>query len=167
MKSSWVGLGMCALLAGYSSAAMAAEIKIGAISLNQVFQEYQKVIDSNTALEKEKQQVKTMISEMQDLEKTMEHLNDQGKEERRRQLKAKQEDLQRRTTEVRKNEDRILREILKDVEQVSAELRKKEKFTLIIDDRLVISGQEDLDVTKKVIDGLNAAYKNQPAAKSK
>ena len=96
---------------------------------------------------------------MQDLQKNYDSLSDEGKKEMEKQLREKQDSIRQETLEVRKDEDRVLREILKDIENVSEDLKKKKKLTYIIDDRLVISGPDSMDLTDDLVNLLNERYK--------
>ncbi|MBU4478349.1 MAG: OmpH family outer membrane protein [Candidatus Omnitrophica bacterium] len=136
----------------------AEELKIGYIGLGRVFEAYKKVADSNKELDKSKNEVKAMVTDMQKLQDGFDTLSNEAKEERKKEMLARQEDVRKRTVDVRKEEDRILREILKDIENASSELRKKKKMTYIIDDRLIIDGPKDLDVTNEIVTLLNDRY---------
>ncbi|MFH2145639.1 MAG: OmpH family outer membrane protein [Candidatus Omnitrophota bacterium] len=139
----------------------AGELKIGYISLSTIFQEYNKVTDSNKKLDVVKNDLKKLIDDVRDLGKNYDQLSEKGKEEREKQIKAKEEGIIKRRDELRNEEDRILREILKDIENATREIRQKEKWTYIIDDRLIIDGPEDMDVTNEVVKLLNTSYKGK------
>ena len=132
---------------------------IGYISLTRVFQGYKKVEESNSKLDERKKIVKDELAKMQDLQKNYDSLSDEGKKEMEKQLREKQDSIRQETLEVRKDEDRVLREILKDIENVSEDLKKKKKLTYIIDDRLVISGPDSMDLTDDLVNLLNERYK--------
>lgn len=142
-----------------SSLCQAADLKIGYISLGRIFQEYKKVNDSNKQLDVVKKELKQMIKEIQTLGKNFDQLNEKGQQERSKLIKDKEAKIFRRRDELRKDEDRILREILKDIEQASGEIRKKGKWNYILDDRLIIDGPEDMDLTDQILKLLNKRYK--------
>ncbi len=139
--------------------AFAESFKIGYITLGRVFENYKKVADSNKEIDKVKENIKKAIGEINKLKEGFDTLSPKAQEERKNQMLAKQEEIRKRTFEVRKDEDRILREILKDIENVSKELRKKKKLTYIIDDRLIIDGPKEMDLTDEVSKILNDRYK--------
>jgi len=139
--------------------AVAESFKIGYITLGRIFENYKKVADSNKEIDKVKENIKKVIEEINKLKEGFDTLSPEAQEERKNQMLAKQEEIRNRTFEVRKNEDRILREILKDIENVSMELRKKKKLTYIIDDRLIIDGPKEMDLTDEVSKILNDRYK--------
>jgi len=142
-----------------SSICQGEDLKIGYISLGRIFQEYNKVADSNKQLDVVKKELKDMIEEIKTLGKNFDQLNEKGQQERSKLIKDKEAEIMRSRDELRKDEDRILREILKDIEQASGEIRKKGKWTYILDDRLLIDGPEDMDLTDEIIKLLNKRYK--------
>jgi Skp family chaperone for outer membrane proteins len=137
----------------------AEDMKIGYINLGKIFEGYKKVADSNAKLDKEKNAVKAKLEEIQKLKDGFDTLSNEAKEERKNQMLAQQEEIRKSTFGVRKEEDLILREILKDVENVSEEVKKKMKMTYIIDDRLIIAGPKEMDLTNDVLTLLNERYK--------
>ncbi len=139
----------------------AEDFAIGYISLGRIFEGYKKVLESNGKLDQEKNKVKVMIDDMQKLKEGFDTLNDTAKEERKNQMLAKQEEVRKRTADLRKEEDLVLREILKDVETAAGEIRNKKKLTYIIDDRLIIDGPKDMDLTNEIISMLNERYKGK------
>lgn len=139
----------------------AADLTVSHISLAKIFEKYQKVNDSNNKLNVKKNQIRDLIEEIKGLDKNTDQLSDQGKQERQKELQAKQEKLRNLTIEVRKEEDEVLKQILQDIEKSANELRKNKKLTYIIDDRLVISGPQELDVTEDLIKILNERYKGK------
>ncbi|MCG2712591.1 MAG: OmpH family outer membrane protein [Candidatus Omnitrophica bacterium] len=138
--------------------AFAESSNIAYITLGRIFEEYKKVADSNKEIDKVKEDIKKVIEEINKLKEGYDTLSLEAQEERKNQMLAKQEEIRNRTFEVRKDEDRILREILKDIENVSMELRKKKKLTYIIDDRLIIDGPKEMDLTDEVSKILNERY---------
>ncbi len=139
--------------------AFAGTSKIGYVTLGKIFEDYNKVADSNKEIDKVKEGIKKVIEEINKLKEGFDTLSPAAQEERKNQMLAKQEEIRKRTFEVRKDEDRILREILKDIENVSMELRKKKKLTYIIDDRLILDGPKEMDLTDEVSEILNKRYK--------
>lgn len=143
----------------FQNIAFAESSNIGYITLGRIFEDYKKVADSNKEIDKVKGEIKKVIEGINKLKEGFDTLSPQAQEERKNQMLAKQEEIRNRTFEVRKDEDRILREILKDIENVSMELRKKKKLTYILDDRLIIDGPKEMDLTDEVSKILNQRYK--------
>lgn len=161
MKKIAFLVGICVFLLLFQSSSFAADLDMGYISLGKIFEGYKKVADSNKEIDKVKNELKAKVDEINKLKEGFDTLSQEAKEERKNQMLAKQEEIRKRTFEVRKNEDRILREILKDIEKVSIELRKKKKLDYIIDDRLVIAGPDKMDLTDEILKMLNERYKGK------
>jgi len=149
---------VCAITMAQNNA-VAENFKMGYISLGRIFEEYNKVIDSNKGIEKVKKELQGKVDEINKLREGFDTLSQEAKEERKNQMLDKQKEIRKQTVEVRKDEDRILREVLKDIEKVSIEVRKKKKLDYIVDDRLIIAGPKDMDLTEEVIKLLNDRYK--------
>jgi Skp family chaperone for outer membrane proteins len=141
------------------SKCFAEELTIGYINLAKVFEGYKKVADSNEKMDKVKTDVNNMLQDMKKMNEGFDTLSKEAQAERKTQILAKQDEIRKRTTDIRKDEETILRDILKDVETVSKELRKKKKLTYIVDDRLIIDGPKESDLTDEVTKMLNERYK--------
>jgi len=139
----------------------AKDLNIGYISLTRVFEGYKKVEDSNKELDASKAKVKAMLADMQKLKEGYDTLSAEAQEERKNEMLERQNEIRNRTMEVRKGEDKILRAILADIEKVSKELRKKKKVDYILDDRLIIDGPDNMDLTDEVTKLLNKRYKGK------
>lgn len=136
----------------------AEELTIGFINLAKVFEGYKKVTEANGKIDKLKNDVNVMLQDMKKMNEGFDTLSKEAQEERKNQILAKQEEIRNRTVDIRKDEERILKEILKDVENVSKEVRKKKKLTYIIDDRLIIDGPKESDLTEDIMKMLNERY---------
>jgi Skp family chaperone for outer membrane proteins len=162
MKKVFGSLCVAVLLAGASSVGFAAEAKIGYVSLPRVFEGYQKYKDAEQMMAERRKPLHDLANEVQELQfKDVSALSEQGKKEVMAQITSKRQTLDAQADEVAKEADRMLREILKDVETVSDEIRKKEKFAYIVDERLIISGPEDMDITDRLVSILNTRYKKK------
>ena len=73
--------------------------------------------------------------------------------------KALMEFDQAQRTDLAKQRDEKIREILLEIEKTVSDFAKKEKYDLILNDRVLIYGNETLDITDKVLTILNEAYK--------
>jgi len=137
----------------------AGDLTIGYINLAKIFDGYNKVSDSSKKMDKVKNEVNTMLADMKKMNEGFDTLSEAAKEERKKQIMSKQEEIRKMATDIKKDEEHVLREILKDIENVSKELRKKKKLTYIIDDRLIIDGPKNKDLTEDILKMLNERYK--------
>ncbi|MDD4908927.1 MAG: OmpH family outer membrane protein, partial [Candidatus Omnitrophica bacterium] len=65
-------------------------------------------------------------------------------------------------TELRKDRDEKMKEILKDIEKAVSEYAKKEGFTLVLNDRVLVYQDKSMDITEPVLKILQGYY---PAGK--
>ncbi|MBU1086748.1 MAG: OmpH family outer membrane protein [Candidatus Omnitrophica bacterium] len=159
MKKILVIIALISVIFCVQSKCFAEELTIGYINLAKIFEGYKKVADSNEKMDKVKKDVNNMLQDMKKMNEGVDTLSEGAKEERQNQMLSMQEKIRKITGDIRKDEERILREILKDVENVSKEMRKKKKLTYIIDDRLIIDGPKENDLTDDILKTLNERYK--------
>ena len=62
------------------------------------------------------------------------------------------------TLDLRKERDEKMKDILKDIEIAIAEYAKKERFTLVFNDRVLVFQDESLDITQEVLTILQRNY---------
>lgn len=140
--------------------------KIAFVDLGMVFDGYLKTKDYDTRLEDSKNKgqkdIDTKVSEIKGLQDKLSLLSDKEKEKKQEEITKKTKDLQefQRTTETTllKERDERLKEILDDIQKVVTELAKKEGYTLIVNDRVLLYGDPSMDISKKVLDQLNDNY---------
>jgi len=154
-------IGALIFIFAFSEMVFAEDFQVGYINIASVFKDYKKVEDSNKSLEESKEQVKKMVSVLRGLQENYEQLSDEAKAKKKKEITSKQEEIQKRTLVIRKDEDRVLRELLQDIENVGKTLRKNKKLTYILDDRIVIAGPKEMDLTKELVGLLNERYKGK------
>ncbi|MCM8783583.1 MAG: OmpH family outer membrane protein [Candidatus Omnitrophica bacterium] len=154
----------------------AADLKIGYIDVSRVFDEYNRTKEEDQILEKkgsEKEaQREKMVNEIKKIKEELDLASDKVKPDKQKLLDEKIKNLQGydRTTreDLRKERDGIVREILKEIDGVIQELGKKEGYTVIVNERLLLYRDESLDLTGRVIKILNEQYdKKKSSAKEK
>lgn len=146
--------------------AEAKDINLGYVNIAKVFDEYEKTKESDKALEKKSQEKQLdrerYVTEIKKMKDEMELLNEKAKEERQKELDAKIDALQRFDKEARQDlmreRDMMAREILKDIDESVKDVGAKEGFTLVFDDRALLYSGQDIDITDKVLNTLNARY---------
>ncbi len=162
MKRLWmfsVLTAVCLVLTA-QGAGVAADLKIGYVNLAGVFEQYNKIADANERLEKKKEQVRLQLEELRQMQQqNVDQLSEKGRQEQREKVSTKQEEVRAKTMEIRAEEERILREVLQDIETVTGELRKKNEYSYILDQRSIIVGPEEDNLTAQVVEMLNQRYK--------
>ena len=158
------------LLFAQGSFAQTAALKIGYVGLNRVFDQYQKTTEYDKVIEQKTTQYKKdrndLLGKIQDSERKLILLKEEERAKLAEQIQKDKEGLlefdQKRQTELRKERDDKVREILLEIEGVVKEYAQKEKYDIILNDRVLIYGGDTLDLTQKIIDLLNAPKQPQP-----
>lgn len=143
--------------------------KIGVMDLSKVFDNYEKTKEYDTVLEgKTKDYEKARnekIDKIKELQNKMALLKDNEKDKVSKDLEQMKNDLmtfdQAQQTDLRKQRDEKIREILLEIEKVTSDFAKREKFDLILNDKVLVYGTDGLDVSSQVLETLNSSYKKK------
>jgi outer membrane protein len=155
------GLFVLAMLAGNASAAD----KLGYIDLSRTFSDYYKTKDYDKALGEKQaaydaERVKK-VNEIKQLQDKMNLLSDKEKEAKKPDIEAKVKSLQefdrQKQTDLRKEQDDRMKEILKDIEGAVKQYAEKEGYTFILNDRVLVYQTKSLEITDKIVESLNKA----------
>ncbi len=141
--------------------------KLGYVDLSRIFSEYTKtkeydkvLNDKQAAYEAERDK---KVNEVKQLQDKMNLLNDKEKEAKKPALEDKIKALQdydrEKQTDLRKEQDEKMKELLKDIEAVVKQHAEKEGYTLIFNDRVLVYQSKALEITDKIIEALNKDYK--------
>ncbi|HOW35614.1 MAG TPA: OmpH family outer membrane protein [Candidatus Omnitrophota bacterium] len=150
----------------------AAAGKIGYVTLGRVFDEYAKTKEYDAVLEKKtndyQQELKAKVDKITEAEGKLALLKDAEKEKMQAQIEKDKADVMEfrrlRETDLRKERDDKIKEILLEIEKVVKEFAEQQKYALILNDRVLIFGSTELDRTNEIIKALNDKY---PAAAPK
>jgi Skp family chaperone for outer membrane proteins len=153
----------------FSSTAYAQQ-KLGYIDFAKVFSEYSKTKDydkvfkgKQDAYESSREKMVTEIKQFQD---KMNLLSDKEKEGKKGELENKIKNLQEfdrsNQTDLRKEQEEKLKELLKDIDEVVKQYCSKENYTFVFHDKALAYYDKSLDITDKIIDMVN---KGKPAGK--
>jgi len=143
--------------------------KIAYVDLSRLFDSYQKTIDYDKKLEAEQnskeQERNKKINEIKDLQSKLNLLNAAEKDKQQKLIDAKTKELQGLDNQLqmdfKKDRDEKIKEILKDIESTVRDFAKSNNYTFILNDRVLIYGDESKDITEKVLEILNKNYKKQ------
>lgn len=147
---------------------MAAE-KFAYVDLSKIFSEYGKTKDFDKSLgEKEEIYTKereTKVGEIKKLQDKINLLSDQEKEEKRSSLEDKAKSLQdydrQQQTDLRKEQDERMKELMKDIEGAISKYAKKEGYSFIFNDRVLVYQDQAFNITDQIVDILNKGYKKR------
>lgn len=146
--------------------ARAAE-KLAYVDLSKLFSEYGKTKEYDKNLgEKENvysSEREKKVNDIKQFQDKMNLLSDKEKEEKKAEFETKIKSLQdfdrQKQTDLRKEQDEKMKELLKDIEEAVKQLAAKEGYTLVFNDRVLVYQDKSLDITGKVMDILNKSYK--------
>jgi Skp family chaperone for outer membrane proteins len=145
----------------------AAADKLGYVDLSRTFSEYGKTKDYDKVLG-EKQTAYTTerdkkVAEVRQLQEKMSLLSEKEKEAKKGDLENKVKDLQeydrQKQTDLRKDQDEKMKEILKDIEDAVKQQAEKDGYTMVFNDRVLVYQNKSMDITDKIIGILNKGGK--------
>ena len=139
-------------------------MKIGYVNLARVFDNYVKTKAFDANLEKKGKQkeaeLEGRMNELKQLRQNLELLNDEAREAKTKEIEEKAEALQlfRNNTarDLRRERDKIAKELLGEIQQGLQEFAKANGFTVILDSQSLLYGQDALDVTDEILKLLNS-----------
>lgn len=148
--------------------AFAAE-KIVYVDLAAVFDGYEKTKDYDVTLEqsqKEKQtEIDAKVETIKQMQDKLDLLNEEEKSTRQEEIFELTKDLQefQRTAETDLTEQRNerLKEVLQDIQDVVEEIAKQNKYDYILNDRVLLYGDETLNISQDVLKKLNENHKKK------
>ncbi len=158
----------CGLFLG---SAFAAE-KIGTVDVGKLFDEYQKTKEYDKNLEQKvsvyEKDRDTKVSEIKQLQDKLSLLADAEKEKKQKDLEDRVKSVKEFTfnkeSELKKERDDKLKEVVKDIESAVAQYAQKEGYTMVFNDRVFVYNSKANDITDKVLTQLQGGYK-KPAEK--
>lgn len=159
------GLFLC-LAFFFAKPAFAAD-KFAYVDLSRIFSEFSKTKDYDKVLSDKQSVYDTerdkRVSEVKQFQDKLNLLSDKEKDAKKTELEAKVKTLQdfdrEKQTDLRKEQDERMKEILKDIEEAVKQYAEKEGYTLVFNDRVLVYQNQNMDITAKIIDTLNKSYK--------
>ena len=161
-----VFLGMVFATSILTGVAFAAD-KFGYVDLSRIFSEYGKTKDYDKLLsDKENVYSKERdkkVSDLKQMQDKISLLTDKEKETKKTDLDSKLKTFQdydrQKQTDLRKEQDEKMKEILKDIEETVKKYAEKEGYTMVFNDRVLVYENKGLDITDKIVVLLNNSYK--------
>ncbi|MDO8675782.1 MAG: OmpH family outer membrane protein [Candidatus Omnitrophota bacterium] len=146
--------------------AHAKEMKYAFVDLSRVFDNYQKTKDSDAVLQKDSQAFQKerdkMVEKVRDAQGKLALLKESEKQKTQADIDKQQADLiefnKQKMTELAKQRDEKVREILLEIEKNVSAMAKKEGYDMIFNDRVLVYGDQSMNLTEKVLKGLNDSY---------
>lgn len=162
-----VVFGVVFALSLFKGVGCAAEMKFGYVDLSRTFSEYSKTKDYDKALTEKENVYSTdrdkKISEIKQLQDKINLLADKDKAAKKPELDSKVKAFQdydrQKQTDLRKEQDDKMKEILKDIEEAVKAYAAKENFTMVFNDRVLVYQDKSLDITDQIMAILNKGKK--------
>ncbi len=144
--------------------------KIGYIDLTRSFDEYQKTKDFDKELESKgdmkQQEREKLVQDIRKMREELELMNKASREKKEADIESKikslQEFDQEAKTDLTKDRDNMVKDILKEMSDVIKEYGEKNGYSIIVNDRVLLYGDSNMDLTNEIIKILNDKYKTEP-----
>lgn len=144
-------------------------LKIAYVDVGRLFDEYEKtkaydkVLEAESkAFEEERNKKIDQIKEMQGRIAMMKDADKAKAEQDMEKLRNEIMEFDRsKRTDLTKARDEKVREILMEIEKTVSEYAKQQGYSLVFNDRVMIYGGEDMNITEPVLQGLNQDYLKQ------
>ena len=162
---------VCALVVIFgllaTGVSLADGLKIAYVDLAKVFDSYQKTKEFDAVLQSEGQsfqkQRDAMVQKIQDAQSKLDLMNETQKTAMQADIEKQKNDVvaydKEKRTELAKKRDDKVREILTEIQNVASGLAKKAGYTYVLNDRVMIYGDPQFNVTDEVLKTLNDSYK--------
>jgi Skp family chaperone for outer membrane proteins len=167
MKKAKVSiLGMIFCFTIFVGVSFAAD-KFAYVDISKVFTEYNKTREYDKVLLDKENTYSTerekKVSEIKDFQNKLNLLSEKEKETKKSDLEGRVKSLQdfdrQKQTDLRKEQDEKMKDILKDIDVMIKQYAEKEGYTLVFHDKALVYQSKNLDITDKILEGLNKGYK--------
>ena len=146
-----------------SSLLQAAELKFAYVDLSRIFNEYSKTKDYDKSLTSKEETYNTerdkKVEEIKQLQDKINLLSEKEKESKKGDLENKMKTLndfdREKQTDLRKEQDEKMKEILKDIEETVKKYAEKEGYTLVFNDRVLVYQTKSMEITSQIVNKLN------------
>jgi len=141
--------------------------KIGYIDLSRAFNEYNKTKAYDKTLN-DKEKVYTddrdkKVADLKAFQDKISLLNDKERDAKKDELQSKvktfQEFDRQKQTELKKEQEEKMKEIMTDIQEAVKKFAEKEAYTIVLNDRVLVYQVKSMDITNQVIEILNKGGK--------
>lgn len=142
----------------------ASEVTIGYVDMVALFDKYQRTQRSESILEQQgktkESELTRRLDELRRLREGLDLLSDEARDARVFEIEERADALKRfgkhTKLELARERDRVAQGIIEDIQQTVKDYAKDHGFSLILDERLLLYGQEGDDLTEAILTVLNA-----------
>ena len=157
------------MITAVSLTSFSKDLKIGYVDIFKVFNEYEKTKEYDSKLEKKKERAeKELDSKKETITKLQNKMSllkekDQKKEQKKisKEVKAYRELEREAFTDIKKERDTKMKDIVEDINKVINNYAKENGFDLIINETSVLYGDKIMDITSDILKISNKRYKKK------
>lgn len=168
-KNVCYGVSFFIIVAAAGQALAAVESRIGFVDVAKAFDSYQKTKDADSVMEKKgeakQQEREKKVAAVKKLKDEMELLSEETRKKKQAEMDQTLRELQdfdvKVRDELRRERDSIVRDILKEIDELISEYGDKNGFSMILNDRVLLYGRQEMDITNQVIQILNERYNSK------
>lgn len=150
-----------------SSVSFAADLKIAYIDLSKVFDGYQKTKEFDAVLQTQgdafQKQRDAMVQKIQDAQSKLDIMSSTQKASMEADIEKQKNDVvafdKEKRTELAKKRDDKVHDILTEIQNIVSGIASKEGYTYVLNDRVMIYGDPQFNITDQVLKALNDSYK--------
>ena len=157
-----------AVIFGFMAVGMASakDLKIAYVDLSRVFDNYQKTKEFDAVLQKEGEAFQkdrdAMVAKIRDAQSKLDLMKDTEKVKMQADIEKQKNDViafdKEKRTELAKRRDDKVREILQEIEKIVSGIAKRDGYTFVLNDRVMIYGEPEFNITEEVMKTLNDSY---------
>jgi outer membrane protein len=142
-----------------------AKDKIGYVDLSRLFDEYNKTKEYDKVLEEKTAQFEkernVMIEKIKEAQGKLSVLAEDKKGDVEKDVEKMKNDLiefdRQKKTDLTKDRNEKIREILLEIEKIVSDYAEKQGYMLILNDRVLIYGAQNMDLTEQILKNLNGS----------
>jgi len=171
MQKRWLAILAGILILGFVTARAEAQMKIGVVDLEKVFEQSEEGKKAQAALQKKVERIELELKSKQDELKTMEEqistqgslLSESAKFDKEKSYQDKLKDFKRLyedyQSEMRQEQSKMNKTILDQFLGIIKAMGEREGYDLILEDNAVLHSSKKIDVTDQVIKSVNEKKK--------
>ena len=141
--------------------------KFAYVDLSRIFSEYGKTKEYDKVLGDKEQAYNTerdkKVNDLKQFQDKINLLSDKEKETKKQDMETMIKSLQgfdrQQQTDLRKEQNEKMKEILKDIEEAVKQYAQKEGYSLVFNNRVLVYETKSMDITDKIIEIINKGYK--------
>jgi len=164
-RALWVFVGVVFCLSVFAGAAHAAD-KFGYVDLGKIFGDYSKTKDYDKVLSDKENVYNTerekKVTDLKQYDEKLGLLSEKERAAKKSEIETKIKSFKdfdtQKLTDLRKEQDEKMREIMKDIQDAVNQYAGQEVYTMVLNDRVLVYKVKSYDISEKIIAILNGKY---------